>query len=330
MPAQDAPAAYVEERTFVEAVGWRIPAAITLPANPGDLDAPAGLIVLVPGSLYSDVDGDFPMFDAHPHAYRDLARQLAERGHAVIRYAKRGPGTGAEVVDSTQGEASRQFQARVTVLKAAMRVLRARAGADGADAPVVAAGHSEGAVVVSMAAAQGVRMDGVVILSGPSVGIYDIMREQLPIPPGASPGAYAPFDRVVAALRTGDGIPQIESDDPTLQSLAFVVRSGEAGIRYMTQIDAVDPVATLARVGQPVLLVQGGRDTSVPAHHAQALRAAREDAGLATELAYFPDLTHFYKVAPEGMDPMVAFMLDVESDPRVGQAIDAWIRRTLP
>ncbi len=173
-------------------------------------------------------------------------------------------------------------------------------------------------------------MDGVVILSGPSVGIFDIMREQLPVPSQAPPEAYASFDRVVAAMRAGGGIPELDASDPTLQSLAFVLRSGEAGVRYMAQIDAVDPVATLALVRQPVLLVQGGRDTSVPAHHADALREGRAEARLPTEVVSFPDLTHFYKVAPAGMDPMAAFMLDTESDPAVTRAIDAWIRQTLP
>lgn len=333
MQAHDAPPAYVEDATFIEAVGWRIPAAVTRPAARSTGRRPAsvaGLIVLVPGSLYSDVDGDFPMFDAHPHAYRDLARQLAELGYAVIRYAKRGPGTGAEVVDSDRREESRQFQARVAVVGEALAVLRSRVGADGKGAPIVLAGHSEGGVVVSMAADQGVPADGIVILSGPSVGIFDIMREQLPLSPGAPPEAYAPYDRAVAAIRAGDPLPQIDPGDPTLQSIAFVARSGEAGIRYMAQIDAVDPAATLARVRQPVLLIQGGRDGSVPTHHAHALRAAREAAGLPTELAYFPELTHFYKVAADGMDPMAAFMLDSESDPAVSRTIDSWIRQTFP
>ncbi len=324
MTPEEAPPAWVEESTRIEAVGWSIPAAITLP-RPGP---PVSLVVIVPGSLFSDVDGDFPMFNAHPHASRDLAHQLGALGHAVIRYAKRGPGTGAEMVDPGQQEASRQFRARVTVMDAALALLRARVGEPGADRPSIVAGHSEGAVVASMGAERGVPPDGVVLLSGPSVGIFGIMREQLPLPPNAPPEAYAAYDRVVATLRAGGAFPELDPDDPTLQSLAFVGRAGDAGARYMVQIDAVDPVATLKRVMQPVLLVQGGRDSSVPAHHADRLETAREATGLPTEVAFFPELTHTYKVAPEGMDPMAAFMLDTDSDPAVGASIDDWIRRT--
>lgn len=324
MAAQEAPPTWVEETTRIEAVGWSIPAAITTPAS----GPPASLVVLVPGSLFSDVDGDFPMFDAHPHTQRDLAHQLAGSGHAVIRYAKRGPGTGAELVDPSRQEEGRQFRARVTVVDAASALLREHVGEVGAERPMIVAGHSEGAVVVSMAAERGVPPDGVVLLSGPSIGIFGIMREQLPLPPTSPPEAYAAYDRVVAKLRAGGAMPDLDPEDPTLQSLAFVARSGAAGVRYMVQIDAVDPVATLKRVMQPVLLVQGGRDASVPPHHAEALRTVREATALPTEAVFFPELTHTYKVAPAGIDPMAAFMLDTESDPSVTAAIDAWIRRT--
>jgi len=324
MAVQEAPPAWVEETTRIEAVGWTIPAAITLPAS----GAPEGLVVLVPGSLYSDVDGDYPMFNARPHTQRDLAHQLAALGHAVIRYAKRGPGTGAELVDPARQEESRRFRARVDVMDAALALLRARLGEAGAELPSVVAGHSEGAVVVSMAAERGRPPDGVVLLSGPSIGIFGIMREQLPLPPGSPPAAYAAYDRAVATVRAGGSMPELDPADPTLQSLAFVARAGEVGVRYMAQIDAVDPVATLKRVMQPVLIVQGGRDASVPPHHADALSTAREATGLPTDVAFFPTLTHMYKVAPEGIDPMAAFMLDTDSDPAVSAAIDAWIRRT--
>ena len=324
MPLQvpSPPPAYVEEKLFIEAAGNRIPAALTLPAGA----EPRAAVVIVPGSLFIDVDGNMPMFNARPHANADLARQLAVRGYAALRYAKRGPGTGSEVVDPAEAAANRTFQSRVVVLQAALAELRRRVPAG---VPIVAAGHSEGAVVVSMAAAQGVPVDGVVILSGPSVGIFGIMREQLPFPPGSPPEAYAAFDRVVAAFRAGDAAPAMDASDPTLGSVGFVARGGTEAVRYMVGIDSVDPAATLARVRQPVLLVQGGRDTSVRAHHATALRAARDAVGLRTESRYFPELTHLYKVAPEGMDPMAAFMLETENDPAVADAMVDWIGRVL-
>lgn len=311
---------YTEEALFLETVGQRIPAVLTRPAQ-GD---PRGGVVLVPGSLFLDVDGNLPMMNARPHVYADLGRQLAARGMAVLRYAKRGPGTGSEVVDADVAAKNRTFQSRVLVLESALEVLRDRAPGN---VPVVVAGHSEGAVVVTMAAAQGVAVDGVVLLSGPSVGIFGIMREQLPVPPGSSPDAYRAFDRVVDAFRRGEPAPEMDASDPTLASMAYVAGFGEEGVRYMVEIDAVDPAATLAQVPLPVLIVQGGRDSSVPAHHAMALRAARDAAGLPTESSFFPELTHFYKVGLDGMDPMESFLLETESDPSVADEMTGWMAR---
>jgi fermentation-respiration switch protein FrsA (DUF1100 family) len=80
-------------------------------------------------------------------------------------------------------------------------------------------------------------------------------------------------------------------------------------------------------VKRPVLIVQGGRDSSVPPHHGRALRLARDAAGLPTESSFFPELTHFYKVGLDGMDPMEEFMLETDSDPAVADEIAGWMGR---
>ncbi len=84
-------------------------------------------------------------------------------------------------------------------------------------------------------------------------------------------------------------------------------------------------MAALAKVRQPVLIVQGGRDDSVPPSHADLLRASR--GNLSTEVTTFPNLTHFYKVAPAGMSPMQSMALDTPSDPAVAEAIAEWASR---
>jgi uncharacterized protein len=317
MAVQQPAAAYAEEMLGLEAYGMRFPAALTVPRD----GSPASAIVMVPGSLYMDVDGNLPFMGARPHAYADLARQLASLGHAVLRYAKPGPGTGTEVVDSVAARHQQHFTARADVARAAVDLLVSRVPS----VPVVLAGHSEGAVVVSMLAPDDARAGGVITLSGPATGLFDIMREQMPRPTGSPPGAYAAFDTAVAHLRAGKPIPESIAKDPTL---AMMVSIGENGLRYITEIDAVDPAAALARVTVPVLIVQGGRDSSVRPAHADGLAAAR--AGLPTEIARFAELQHFYKRMPEGADPMRAFMIDDESDPRVASSIDAWIRRVVP
>ncbi|MGH7654758.1 MAG: hypothetical protein ACREN6_08850 [Gemmatimonadaceae bacterium] len=58
--------------------GYDIPAALELPD--GDL---AGAVLLIPGSLFSNVDGDYPSWNIFPRSSAYLAEQMAERGLAV-------------------------------------------------------------------------------------------------------------------------------------------------------------------------------------------------------------------------------------------------------
>ncbi|HVA64933.1 MAG TPA: hypothetical protein VNF74_14505, partial [Terriglobales bacterium] len=63
-------------------------------------------MLLVPGSLNSDVDGNFaPLFPGQPalapHAYKDLAEQLAASDLAVLRYATFGQRVRVAAASST-------------------------------------------------------------------------------------------------------------------------------------------------------------------------------------------------------------------------------------
>jgi alpha-beta hydrolase superfamily lysophospholipase len=296
----------------------RIPAALTRPAA----DDPAAAVLLVPGSLFLDVDGDMPAFGTYPHAYRDLARQLASQGYGVLRFAKIGPGTGSETFDPDAAEVHKRFETRVDVAAIALARLLERVG--GAGRPIVLAGHSEGAVVATLLAEREPAVDGLILLSGPSVGILDIMREQLPIPRAAGPEAYDAFDRAVRAVRNGDPIPADIADHPTTRGLAWV---GPENMPFLVGIDRVNPAAELGKLPTPVLIVQGGADASVRPYHADVLAAAHHRG--TTELARFPGLTHFYKPLPAGMTPAdpAAFGLDGPSDSAVADRVAAWIAR---
>ncbi|MGH7653141.1 MAG: alpha/beta hydrolase family protein, partial [Gemmatimonadaceae bacterium] len=94
--------------------------------------------------------------------------------------------------------------------------------------------------------------------------------------------------------------------------------------QYMRDCDATDPVAMIAGYEKPVLIVQGGVDTSVPAHHAEALRAAR--GSRPTTYRFFPGLSHMYKVVPPGTPPMDMFTIPGPTDPAVAAAIDNFVR----
>jgi pimeloyl-ACP methyl ester carboxylesterase len=313
-----APPDVEEQRLNLEFSGVRMPAIIALPKG----GPPDSAIVLIPGSLWVDVDGNMPSFGIFPHVYADLARQLAHRGHAVIRFAKTGPQTGSQVFDKEAAAAHGKFSTRVKVAHAAFDLLKRELALRNARVRHwVVAGHSEGAVVATLLCLEQPEIDGLITLSGPSVGIFGIMREQLP--PSITKGGtdYSDFDTTITALRHGFPLPSDAAKRPQLAGMAMI---DKAGINYLVEVDLINPAQAIARVTQPVLIVQGENDSSVPPHHAQTLLKAR--GGKKTELKLFPNLQHCYKHVPPGTDPMTAFGIATESDPEVSSAIDGWLR----
>ncbi len=137
--------------------------------------------------------------------------------------------------------------------------------------------------------------------------------------PGGADLAF--YDDALARIRKGEPLPPEAAKHPQTAILASM---DPRNLAYLREIDEVDPAQALARVEQPVLLVQGGRDASVPEHHAQALQKAR--GSRPTTLALFPELQHFYKVVEPGTNPMMAFGLTGPTDARVVEAVEGWVR----
>src|SRR5690349_2588448 len=106
---------YIEQACTLAVPGWEIPAALTLPKMHENDGALESAILLVPGSLFSDVNGDYPTWNSFPHVYAHLAHQFAARGHAVYRFAKLGPGTGSVTTDAEAAATLRTWDGRLAI-----------------------------------------------------------------------------------------------------------------------------------------------------------------------------------------------------------------------
>jgi len=320
---------YVEHPCTLATHGWSIPAALTLPAAGNAASA----ILLIPGSLYSDVNGDYPSWNSFPHVYAHLARQLSARGHAVYRFAKLGPGTGSVATDAEQSARVRNWGGRLSIATAALDAMRRELDARGVRVSrVIGAGHSEGSVVVSQLATsdRASDLDGVVLLAGPSVGLLGIMREQVGLmtPPTEIEDATRRLDEVIAYIRRGEPVPAELAAGPPSGATALATMP-EEGRRYMRETDATDPTALAASIRQPALVVQGGADANVPRHHGERLRdtlLARDNGRSSTEYLFVLEVSHMFKVVPPEVCGPAAFGYPGETDPRVADGIDRWVR----
>ena len=267
--------------------------------------------------------------------YAHLARQLSARGHAVYRFAKLGPGTGSVATDPDLAATVRTWDGRLTIATAALDAMRRELDARGVVVDrTIAAGHSEGAVVVSRFAVsdRANELDGVVLLAGPSVGILGIMREQIGfgVAPELLEDARRRLDEVIVFIRRGEPIPAATCR----RAQEWARRARDDARRWPplhARVDATDPLRLAREMSQPVLVVQGGDDSSVPTHHGEALRDAlrgRDRGATRTEYLFVPDVTHMFKVVPADVTGPEAFGYPGETDARVADGIDRWIRGT--
>jgi len=325
---------YKEERFMLEAEGMLLPAALALPES-GDV---RWGIVIIPGSMSSDVDGNYPGTPTNPHMYADLAQQLARRGHAVLRYAKAGDGTGSVKVDEEKVNAHSFFARQQYIAMEACKKIREMVPQMRG---LAVAGHSEGAVHgLVLAQRPELGMDAYISLSGPGHRYMDLFIEtarQMSVKQGEiiDFGAFkvnaANYIRTFELMREGKPLTDEIKADPTMKFFTDNWDSdspqGRQAREYMLEYDSIDPRAEIAKIPCPMLIVQGGQDQSgVRVENGDLLYQARHATHPdATAMAFFPELQHFYKRAEPGMNSMESMALDGETDERVSDSISDWL-----
>ncbi|MGQ2991775.1 alpha/beta hydrolase [Brevundimonas sp.] len=242
-------------------------AEIELPSQPvplhGTLLTPEGATraaaVIIPGSGPTDRDGNSPL-GVTGGVLRQLAEGLAERGVATVRIDKRGiAGSAAAGFD----EAKLTFDIYVADARAWAETAATRTGQPCA----WLIGHSEGALVAELAAADNPSVCGLVLLSPVGRKAGDEIRAQLntALPEAMKPAALAALDDLEGG-RTTANIPGLEAlFRPSVQPYL---------ISYLTK----DPVALVAAYDGPILLGHGSHDIQVTPDNTDRLAAAQPNA----------------------------------------------------
>ncbi len=257
----------------VEINGGIAPLKGSLLLPDGDARVPA--VLILPGSGPTDRNGNGPG-GLNTDAYKLVAVELAKQGIASLRIDKRGV---AASTNAATKEEDLRFDtyvndavAWVAFLKQQKRVGR-----------IVILGHSEGALVGSIAA-QRPGVDAFISLAGAGFRAGDILRRQLgsQLPADLKARAFA----AIAELEAGRTVPNAPAE------LAALFRPSVQP--YLISWFKYDPAAEFAKLKMPVLIVQGTTDIQVTVDDAKALAAAKPDA----KLMLIDGMNHILRAAP--------------------------------
>jgi alpha-beta hydrolase superfamily lysophospholipase len=246
----------------------------------GSLLSPPGAhgaaVLIIAGSGPTDRDGNSPVPSVKPNMYKLLAEGLAGEGIASLRFDKRGIAASA---GAAPPESELRLSTYVDDAVAWTDFLRRQPGVT----CVVLLGHSEGALIAPLVA-QKTPVCGVISVSGMGRTMDVVLADQLnaALPDAMKPDAF----KVLAELKAGRTV----ADPPS--ALAALFRPSVQP--YLISELNIDPVAELAKVKAPVLILQGETDIQVSVADAEALKATRPDA----KLVLLAGVNHVLKLAP--------------------------------
>lgn len=295
----------------VQGYGFRLAGTMSKPADA----APATrlpAIVLIAGSGPLDRDETaygIPIF-------AQLANAFADAGFAVVRYDKRGVGqSGGRSEFATLGDYAEDAVAVVKFLEKRKDIDPKR---------IALVGHSEGAAVALLAARRAGQVDAVALVAGiGTTGAQLILEQQQyalrtsKIPEAEHAAKIELQKKVQAAVLTGKGWEDVPAE----------VRK-QAESPWFASLLAFDPAPLVAKIDQPLFVIQGALDTQVPPHHAEKLGAlanARKKAPK-TDVVVLPGINHLLVPAKTGDVAEYGTLADRTVSPEIAAKIAAWLK----
>lgn len=285
----------------IPANGFNLIGTLTTPATvAGRLRYPA--VVLVGGTSPADRDqiiGGVPVF-------APLAGALADSGHVVVRYDRRGTGqSGGRTDTATLADYADDAAAVVKWLKKRDDVDSHR---------IVIVGHMDGGPVAFLAAAASNDIAGVVTIDAAGASGAELMLLQQ--------------QRLLDELKLTDADRQARIDLQKKIQAAVTSGTGWAGVPeamrrqadtpWFKSVLLYDPAKVLLKVKQPILIIHADLDPTVPPSEADRLGdlvKARKKAP-ATEVLHVPEITQ--TLTPAGSGKVSTTVTD---------AIAAWIKK---
>ncbi|MBT1119577.1 alpha/beta hydrolase [Stutzerimonas nitrititolerans] len=283
----------------LEVPDGRLHGSLLLPKS----DRPLPVALLIAGSGPTDRNGNNPM--GHNDSLKRLAQGLAKQGIASLRYDKRGVGKSLALAPD-----ERDLSVEAYVADAAAWIEELQG--DPRFSSVILIGHSEGALIASLASARQ-PVAALITLAGSGRPIDDVLREQLQgrLPPALLASSHYLIDE----LRAG------RTHQPVPEALEVLFRPSVQP--YLISLFRQDPAQAFAQADAPALIIQGTHDMQVGIEDARALQRSRPDA----ELALISGMNHVLRIVPA--QPQQQLASYNEPDRPIAQALTERIMKFL-
>ncbi len=253
---------------------------------------------IISGSGPTDRDGNTVGSPGKNNSLLYLSNFLNKECISTLRVDKRGVGASASVAVK---EADLRFTTYVDDVGHWIDFLKKRGYSK-----IVLIGHSEGALVATLAASSK-PVNGLISISGAGRPASVVIKEQLQ--PKLPKELYTQAENIISSLEKGE----IVKDPPA--SLNSLFRPSVQP--YMISWFKIDPAKALSEVKVPILIIQGSTDLQTSVEDAKLLHASAKDS----ELLIIKGMNHVLKEIegdlntqlPSYLDPTLPLQKELEA-----------------
>jgi pimeloyl-ACP methyl ester carboxylesterase len=301
-----------DEDIRIPANGFSLAGTVSKPPSaPGKLPA----VILVSGSDPTDRDENvfgIPIFG-------QIADALADAGFIVLRYDKRGVGQ-----SGGRSEAAR-LEHFAEDAKAAVKAISERKDVDRKRVALV--GHGEGGWIALMAAKNNrvaaVGLVATAAVSGRELNLYQVAHgmERSTRSEAERQATIDLQKQIQQAVVTGLGWDQIKVPEAIRR---------QADTPYFQSFLTFEPAKLMKGVPQPLLIVEGERDTQVPPANAEKLEmlAKGRKKAAPVKVVKIPAINHLLVAATTGEVDEYGRLTDRHVSPAVTTELTTWLRQT--
>ena len=259
----------------------------------GTLTVPVGVskppvVLIIAGSGPTDRDGNTPLVAGKNDSLKLLAAALRDIGIASVRYDKRG-------VAASASAAREESDLRLEDYVQDAASWAAQLANDARFSGVTLLGHSEGSLI-GLLAAQHSPVTAFVSIAGPAEQASVALRRQLQgrLPPDLAQRSEA----ILSALEAGRTVRDVPAP--------LMVLYRPSVQPYLVSWFRYTPMAEMAKLRVPCLIVQGETDIQVGVADAEKLHAANPRC----ELRVIPGMNHILKTVSADTDQQIGSYAD--------------------